>query len=1210
MGNASFWMQSILTDEMKLPAQDTFIKNEDTRLRLGPLVWNRKTREWVDRKKTKLFFDQLRNWDDLQALPNSNFDKVLKKLIKKKFSQELTHRELSFKENFSYDIVFPIEDLEKGLGLKENRPKDINQGIIEEKLGIYTRKSWGKCTFFTDWIIFNARKQELEVVYGIRSEHLRLLIGGAKPIQQLTDPAQRDARAHIINAFSMMNADGSEPRSVDFHSFRGAFTPEFYPRRFALKDSLYSQRLDLLAFLLRNALYRFSTCLPPVKYCEFSVGCSDLSRPWVFDILRTYSGKKMFGRFKKLIDDDHFPWLKTNGFEKNIDYRFLAGFNRSISQINRAYSTSESVLFLFEIPQYAIHLMLRELYRSDNQRPTILFLEQVKLLQELEKESIANDDFFDLVVGLDLFGDEFGFPYCPFVAYEFLRFLRDATQKNHAFGVRIHCAENVPFVRPELPGYRLFAAHMYIIYCCIDFLKDKLGSNIRVGHGIAFDKLLSIENYKHRKSSVLAAEIRNRAKSLFSSIPFEINITSNFYLLGDAIRNVGDKKPLSDLYDFDVPVILSTDDDGIWPIDKCPLGHEGHHSLAAEYCRAITTRFITEQNQLTNMINHAKKFRFSEPNNEQKNANLEKEINIDKPKKKYFPTCIIVHPHVFYILVKRMKSCSTNNCHYFEYHKNIYSAEEFCENEDKGKNWTQHCERIAPIAVAFFYLTHSLSYQEFEIEYNKLFDYQLCKQTYDACENVYVQLMNDTHCQGVSMHVKKGPNNYLFCSELPDNNKDVNSFLISTIEKYIIKDQKLIIVSFSSSMDPTNAKIKSALRKIEENIKNKEIIIYIHTNTKKDSVYVENKSGQLCINYNPRKRTDPEGQAALCALYAVCPHGSVATAALNFIAKNISDSLSIEPQELELHQLIIPFLPLHFGYAMPPDLEKKNRKLSKEHFLNFHCLPNTNLKREVLIDKNTVNKCIYDSKFATLCADVRYAEQIKTRDLIHTICNLKTEESLKVLKTLSMSIKKFDVWPRSFVLLDNVKEYSYKELKSMKKKIAVPIIKVEDKFLICSTADFFEKQLNSSAEYLWHLAMSWNPPLYSKNNPYVDPYCKWIKFIIEIDREKLNDKFGQSTWEHFLKIVLFDANEQVWFWFTVSRWCDVVENAFKPNGNLASFVTFLRQEKCGQDFLRIVDNKNRYKLGCRWQKTIVEKHNANHYLEGIRELMNTSENQR
>ncbi|CAF5029648.1 unnamed protein product, partial [Rotaria sp. Silwood1] len=370
----------------------------------------------------------------------------------------------------------------------------MKQAIIEEKLGVYKTRDWEKYTFFKDWIIFDARKQKLQIVYGMQANDLRMLIGGAKPIDQLTDPAQRDARAHIMNAFSMMNADGSEPRSIDFHSFRGKFTPEFDPRRFALKDSIYAQRLDLLAFLLRNVLYRFSTCLPQVNYCEFSVGCGDLSRPWVFAVLTTFSNDKKFNKFHYLVNQS-FPWLKTNGFEKSIDYRFLAGFNRRISPISNACSADKSLDFLNEAPSYAIHLMLREFYQSKKQRETIIFTEQVKQLKKLEKASTNTEDFYHWVVGLDLLGDELGYPYCPFVAYEFLRFVRDARQANSAFGTRIHSGENVPFARPELPGYRLFAAHMYILYRCLAFLKEELGSNIRVGHGIAFDKLLSIKNY-------------------------------------------------------------------------------------------------------------------------------------------------------------------------------------------------------------------------------------------------------------------------------------------------------------------------------------------------------------------------------------------------------------------------------------------------------------------------------------------------------------------------------------------------------------------------------------------------------------------------------------------------------------------------------------------------------------------------------------------
>ncbi|CAF0890921.1 unnamed protein product [Rotaria sordida] len=117
-------------------------------------------------------------------------------------------------------------------------------------------------------VILLGELMKIEIVYGMTVEKLRELIGGYVATEDIHNSAVRDARAHIMNAFSMLNADGTEPRSVDFHSFRGQFTPEFYPRRFSLKDSLYGQRLDILAWLLQHVLGRYQTCSPPVTYCE------------------------------------------------------------------------------------------------------------------------------------------------------------------------------------------------------------------------------------------------------------------------------------------------------------------------------------------------------------------------------------------------------------------------------------------------------------------------------------------------------------------------------------------------------------------------------------------------------------------------------------------------------------------------------------------------------------------------------------------------------------------------------------------------------------------------------------------------------------------------------------------------------------------------------------------------------------------------------
>lgn len=63
-------------------------------------------------------------------------------------------------------------------------------------------------------------------------------------------------RALIRNAFEMLNEDGTEPKVTTLNRYRGCFTPEFYPRRFALKDCIYQQRLDILSYLLAYNLDR------------------------------------------------------------------------------------------------------------------------------------------------------------------------------------------------------------------------------------------------------------------------------------------------------------------------------------------------------------------------------------------------------------------------------------------------------------------------------------------------------------------------------------------------------------------------------------------------------------------------------------------------------------------------------------------------------------------------------------------------------------------------------------------------------------------------------------------------------------------------------------------------------------------------------------------------------------------------------------------
>ncbi|CAF3391108.1 unnamed protein product [Rotaria socialis] len=1214
MGNASFWVDTILTDRRILPTQDHFMKKNQSSLRrdLGPLIWNDSIQQFIGSEQVFNFFGYLSSHDSL--LPEYKDMKPFCDLISEEFEKKKDHHKLTYKENFSYDVVFSLENMVKGLGLKQNQPRDMLQCVIEEKLGIYTRSDWNHHFFFKYWIIFNAREQKLEIIYGMQAADLRMLIGETKSIDKLGNTAKRDARAHIINAFSMMNSDGTEPRSVDFHSFRGAFTPEFYPRRFALKDSLYTQRLDLLVYLLQHVLHRYSTCVPPVKYCEFSVGCGDLTRPWMLDVLSTFCiREELHGSFKSLIDKNCFPWLKASTSELKVDYRFLAGFNRQIEPINDSYTPDEAIPFLFEAPHFVIHALFKEFYLTDNQKPTLLFRKQVQQLKAMKTQKDTNPKFLNLVVGLDALGDELGHPCCPFVAHEFIEFVRDARKHNRTFGVRIHAAENAPFIRPDLPGYRLFAAHMYILYRCIDFLKRKLQTNIRVGHGIAFDKLLSIKNYKFRKSSVLVAQMKRDAKSVFSEIPFEVNITSNFYLLGGAIRNVKKEKPLSNLYDIEVPVVLSTDNDGILPIDRCDLGHYSHHSLAAEYCRAIVTRFISKEEHLDRMIQTSFNSRFAHSKPIERVNWVNQNTSHYNKDECYFPTDIIVHPTLLDMLFKSQASVNDRPSVFLQYYRNIHS-----ESNVEGPI-TDYDKIMMRLLVAFFYLMRARPYKEFKEDYENLFPppseckhrykeiftQEGCLKIYEVCKKVHSYLMTDTPNRGAYMEVEVDSEYYLFCSEVPNNRKSKPTLLLQNIKEFMNKRIKnIIIFSFLSSIDENNNEIIENLQEIDTLLRDPSSEVnkvFLYTNTKKDLVFPFLKSGKIFINNKPSMRTDAtEDEIESVLLYAICPHSSVVTSCIHFIAKHIhKKGFAIKTRHVDFRYLVIPFLPLNFGFTIEGTSENP-----KTQFLQHFHISGTNFAKEVVVREHDACEQLYERQYNILCADIRYQKQIETKDLLKEIGKSKFD-FLNLLRILCGSIKNFSLWPAFFVILNDVNEYnSYTtDFGNNNNNIPVPIIQIDQHFLICSCVNLYERHHDKWSSCLWSLATSWNPPLNSVNNPHAYPYVTWTLKIFEIGREKLNKEFGVDTWEELLTKVLLDGDQRAWYSDTVNYWCDVIEKAFRDEENVHFFVEFLKKSDQSKKLLAILNDGGRHKLGNQWQLDVIEKRQAKQILNKLKETM-------
>lgn len=171
----------------------------------------------------------------LKKIKAKNFLPALQNLINEEFCDELLERSLTFKEKFSYDVILTLSDLAKGLGMKETVCKSIVQGGVTEKLGIYPPAKIN----FDEWIVFNEREQKFQVVYGIQVEELRRLI---KYDPNAPLKGNQLARAYIINAFSMCDPEGTPARHVDLHHFHGSFTPEFYPRRFALLSTTERSR--------------------------------------------------------------------------------------------------------------------------------------------------------------------------------------------------------------------------------------------------------------------------------------------------------------------------------------------------------------------------------------------------------------------------------------------------------------------------------------------------------------------------------------------------------------------------------------------------------------------------------------------------------------------------------------------------------------------------------------------------------------------------------------------------------------------------------------------------------------------------------------------------------------------------------------------------------------------------------------------------------
>ena len=114
MGNSEFRINTVLTNKAILPTNAQFHDDLDLRQRLGPLIWCRN--RFANKQRTAKFFDCIRdggnnNSDD----DDQNVKETLKNLDTSELRDEMKHRELSFAESFSYDVIVSLKQSQQSI---------------------------------------------------------------------------------------------------------------------------------------------------------------------------------------------------------------------------------------------------------------------------------------------------------------------------------------------------------------------------------------------------------------------------------------------------------------------------------------------------------------------------------------------------------------------------------------------------------------------------------------------------------------------------------------------------------------------------------------------------------------------------------------------------------------------------------------------------------------------------------------------------------------------------------------------------------------------------------------------------------------------------------------------------------------------------------------------------------------------------------------
>lgn len=274
-----------------------------------------------------------------------------------------------------------------------------------------------------------------------------------------------------------------------------------------------------------------------------------------------------------------------NSRPRKIVYKFLAAFNRG--NVN---TDPEEIIAQFAEGRIPVD----DLYSE--------YDEVVQKIEKMVKISGSDKESKDLnaywkgsrgVVGLDWVGDEFGLPFCMFKANKFVGVNGIVAQMqlhNPRFGIRIHCGESAPVDKFGKRHMKILHEELKSIYAKLSKISKTEFVPLRIGHGIEFCSQVYKVEFGFIKSK---------------KIPVELNFTSNHYLVG----NLAGHSVLQKFLKNQIPVIICTDDDGIWPMRKCTR-HYDHISVASEICRAIEIDDEITEKDVHNLIKNSSDYIF------------------------------------------------------------------------------------------------------------------------------------------------------------------------------------------------------------------------------------------------------------------------------------------------------------------------------------------------------------------------------------------------------------------------------------------------------------------------------------------------------------------------------------------------------------------------------------------------------------------------